>query len=285
MPAAVCSTISENLDEETRDFLVAHGVAPMQGIDACMTAIAGAVWHGARRAEITANTPAALVAPLPAVSGHLMDEDAAKKLLASSGIAVPRSLTGSGSEISGLAQKLGFPVALKMVSARLPHKTEAGAVKLGLRSSDEVTAAVQRMRADVTAFNASALTDVFLAEAMVASPVAELMVSIRRDPQFGLAMTLAAGGILVELLEDARTVLLPAARSDMERALSRLKMSRLLDGYRGRPAANRQALLDTLERLATFAVEPKNRVIEVEINPLFVGSDASCAVDVLMQIG
>ena len=285
MPAAVCSTISENLDEETRDFLVAHGVAPMQGIDACMTAIAGAVWHGARRAEITANTPAALVAPLPAVSGHLMDEDAAKKLLASSGIAVPRSLTGSGSEISGLAQKLGFPVALKMVSARLPHKTEAGAVKLGLRSSDEVTAAVQRMRADVTAFNASALTDVFLAEAMVASPVAELMVSIRRDPQFGLAMTLAAGGILVELLEDARTVLLPAARSDMERALSRLKMSRLLDGYRGRPAANRQALLDTLERLAIFAVEPKNRVIEVEINPLFVGSDASCAVDVLMQIG
>ena len=285
MPAAVCSTISENLDEETRDFLVAHGVAPMQGIDACMTAIAGAVWHGARRAEITANTPAALVAPLPAVSGHLMDEDAAKKLLASSGIAVPRSLTGSGSEISGLAQKLGFPVALKMVSARLPHKTEAGAVKLGLRSSDEVTAAVQRMRADVTAFNASALTDVFLAEAMVASPVAELMVSIRRDPQFGLAMTLAAGGILVELLEDARTVLLPAPRSDMERALSRLKMSRLLDGYRGRPAANRQALLDTLERLATFAVEPKNRVIEVEINPLFVGSDASCAVDVLMQIG
>ncbi len=285
MPAAVCSTISENLDEETRDFLVAHGVAPMQGIDACMTAIAGAVWHGARRAEITANTPAALVAPLPAVSGHLMDEDAAKKLLASSGIAVPRSLTGSGSEISGLAQKLGFPVALKMVSARLPHKTEAGAVKLGLRSSDEVTAAVQRMRADVTAFNASALTDVFLAEAMVASPVAELMVSIRRDPQFGLAMTLAAGGILVELLEDARTVLLPAPRSDMERALSRLKMSRLLDGYRGRPAANRQALLDTLERLAIFAVEPKNRVIEVEINPLFVGSDASCAVDVLMQIG
>ena len=257
----------------------------MQGIDACMTAIAGAVWHGARRAEITANTPAALVAPLPAVSGHLMDEDAAKKLLASSGIAVPRSLTGSGSEISGLAQKLGFPVALKMVSARLPHKTEAGAVKLGLRSSDEVTAAVQRMRADVTAFNASALTDVFLAEAMVASPVAELMVSIRRDPQFGLAMTLAAGGILVELLEDARTVLLPAPRSDMERALSRLKMSRLLDGYRGRPAANRQALLDTLERLAIFAVEPKNRVIEVEINPLFVGSDASCAVDVLMQIG
>ena len=75
----------------------------------------------------------------------------------------------------------------------LPHKTEAGAVRLGLESTEAVADAVKRMKADVTAFNANAVTDTFLVEAMVAAPGAELMVSIRRDPQFGLAMTLAAG--------------------------------------------------------------------------------------------
>lgn len=285
LAAAVCSTIPENLDAETRDVLVAAGVAPMQGIEDCMRAIAGAVWHGRRRSEIAAGAAAPLVTVTAASSPRLIDETAAKTLLAASGIAVPRSRTGTGAEAPALAQELGFPVALKMVSARLPHKTEAGAVRLGLSSPDEVTAAVQRMVTDVTAFNAAALTDCFLVEAMVEAPVAELMVSIRRDPQFGLAMTLAAGGVLVELLADATTLLLPATRPELARALSRLRVSRLLDGYRGRPAASREALLDTLARLAVFATDTANDVAEIEINPLFVGTRESTAVDVLMQRG
>ncbi len=285
LPAAVCSTIPENLDEETRSFLVAQGVAPMQGIEECMTAIAAAAWHGARRTEIAANYPALLLKLHSARSARLLDEAAAKRLLTASGIAVPKSRIGSGSEIPSLSKQLGYPVALKMVSARLPHKTEAGAVKLGLRSAEDVAAAVQRMKVDVAAYNAEALTDVFLVEAMVATPVAELMVSIRRDPQFGLAMTLAAGGVLVELLADTTTLLLPATRADFARALSRLKINRLLDGYRGKPAARREALLGTLERLAAFATDPATKLAEVEINPLFAGVDESCAVDVLMQLG
>ena len=285
LPAAVCSTISENLDAETRNFLVAEGVAPMQDIEDCMRAIAGAVWHGKRRSAIAAGAPVPLVSVKAGGSLRLLDEAAAKKRLAASGIAVPRSRTGTAAEASMLAQELGFPVAVKMVSAMLPHKTEAGAVRLGLRSSDEVASAVQRMVADVTAFNAAAVTDSFLVEAMVESPVVELMVSIRRDPQFGLAMTLAAGGVLVELLADATTLLLPATRPELARALSRLRISRLLDGYRGKPAANREALLDTLARLAAFAADEANAVTEIEINPLFVGSRESTAVDVLMQLG
>ena len=284
LPAAVCSTIPENLDAETRNFLVAEGVAPMQGIEECMAAIAAAAWHGERRAEIATGNRQPLVKPLPDGSPHLLDEAAAKKLLAARSIAVPRSRICSGADAPSLADALGFPVALKMVSARLPHKTEAGAVRLGLSSKEAIAEAVQRMKADVTAFNADALTDVFLVEAMVAAPVVELMVSIRRDPQFGLAMTLAAGGVLVELLEDATTILLPATRPDLARALSRLKINRLLDGYRGKPTASREALLDTLERLAAFATHETNQVAEIEINPLFVGVTESCAVDVLMQV-
>jgi len=284
LPAAVCSTIPENLDAETRSFLVAEGVAPMQGIEECMAAIAAAAWHGERRAEIATGKRQPLVKPLPDGSPHLLDEAAAKKLLAARSIAVPRSRICSGADAPSFADALGFPVALKMVSARLPHKTEAGAVRLGLSSKEAIAEAVQRMKADVTAFNADALTDVFLVEAMVAAPVVELMVSIRRDPQFGLAMTLAAGGVLVELLEDATTILLPATRPDLARALSRLKINRLLDGYRRKPAASREALLDTLERLAAFATDETNQVAEIEINPLFVGVTESCAVDVLMQV-
>lgn len=285
LPAAVCSTIPENLDAETRSFLVGEGVAPMQGIEECMAAIAAAAWHGARRAEIADAPAAPLIAPRPDGAPRLLDEASAKQRLAATGLAVPRSRIGSGADAPSLAQALGFPVALKMVSAQLPHKTEAGAVRLGLASTQAVADAVERMKADVKAFNADAVTDVFLVEAMVAAPVVELMVSIRRDPQFGLAMTLAAGGVFVELLTDATTILLPATRADFARALSRLKISRLLDGYRGKPAASRAALLDTLERLATFAGDAANDVAEIEINPLFVGVTESCAVDVLMQVG
>lgn len=284
LPAAVCSTIPENLDEETRGFLVAQGVAPMQGIEDCMTAIAAAAWHGERRAEIARETLPPLLTSAASAHSRLIDEAAAKKLLAAAGISVPQSLVGSGAEAPRLAEELGFPVALKMVSAKLPHKTEAGAVKLGLASAEAVAEAVRKMKADVSTYKADAATDLFLVERMVATPVAELMVSIRRDPQFGLAMTLAAGGILVEILGDATTLLLPAPRAEISRALNRLKISRLLDGFRGKPAANRERLLDMLERLAAFAATPSHGVMEIEINPLFVGAQDSCAVDVLMQV-
>jgi acyl-CoA synthetase (NDP forming) len=284
LPAAVCSTIPENLDEETRGFLVAQGVAPMQGIEECMTAIAAAAWHGERRTEIAGGATLPLAVSETMLPSRLIDEAAAKKRLSAFGITVPDSRIGSGADAPRLAEELGFPVALKMVSARLPHKTEAGAVKLGLTSAVAVADAVQKMTADVMAYKAQAATDLFLVERLVAAPVAELMVSIRRDPQFGLAMTLAAGGILVELLGDATTLLLPASRGDFSRALDRLKITRLLDGYRGKPAADRERLFDMLESLAAFAAAPANAVAEIEINPLFVGEQDSCAVDVLMQV-
>jgi len=284
LPSAVCSTLPENLDVETRDFLVAQGIAPMQGIENCMTAIASSAWHGERRAEIIANPPPPLTPGRAQAGPVLLDEAVAKKRLAARGIAVPLSRVGRDTEITALAGEIGFPVALKMVSAKLPHKTEAGAVRLNLRSEADVADAIGRMKADVAAYDTAAATDKFLIERMIDQPVAELMVSIRRDPQFGLAMTIAAGGVLVEVLADATTLLLPAARQDIARALAKLKINRLLDGFRGRPAAGREALLDMLERLAAFAADEANTVVEIEINPLFAGTEACTAVDVLMQV-
>jgi len=159
-----------------------------------------------------------------------------------------------------------------MVSARLPHKTEAGAVKLGLRSAPEVAAAAQRMTRRRDGLRRGTSPIASWSRRWWPRRWRNSWSSIRRDPQFGLAMTLAAGGVLVELLADATTLLLPASRADLARALARLRINRLLDGYRGKPAASREALLDTLERLAAFAADSANDVAEIEINPLFVGT-------------
>ena len=284
IPASVCSTLPENLDEETRSFLVASGVAPMQGIAECITAIGQGAWYSRRRGDVLAQPPLPLSTPEAARKPVLLDEAEAKSCLKARGIKVPSGKVVAGKDASRAAKVFGFPVALKMMSPLLPHKTEAGAVRLGLESGARVAAAVKAMRSSVKAYKPRALTDRFLVECMSAEPVAEIMVSVRRDPQFGWAMTLASGGILVELVADATTLLLPATEDGIDRALSRLKISKLLQGYRGNPAGDRKALLDTIQRIAQFAVDPASKVVEIEINPLFVLRRGVCVVDVLLQV-
>ena len=114
--------------------------------------------------------------------------------------------------------------------------------------------------------------------------VAELLVGIRRDAQFGLILVLASGGILTELVADARTLLLPTERACLERALDGLKAARLIAGYRGGPPGDRAALLDALERLIAFAESDAEGLEELEVNPLLVLSEGVAAVDVLMRV-
>lgn len=284
-PAAICSTLPENIDAGTRDYLLSKGVAPMQGIHECLNAIAGAAWFSARKDSILRQRPGPLhMSLLPSAPLTMLDEAAAKKVVAAAGIHVPQGCVTSGDDAPRASAGLGFPVALKMLHEKLPHKTEAGAVRLGLRGPDEVLGAVARMRRDVAAYDPAAVSDRFLLEKMVEPPLAELMVSVRHDPQFGFAMTLASGGVLVELIADAVTILLPASRADLSAALGRLRISRMIDGYRGKPAADRDAVIDALERLAGHVLELSDRIAEVEINPLFVLRSGVSAIDVLMRV-
>ncbi|MFO1059936.1 MAG: acetate--CoA ligase family protein [Dongiaceae bacterium] len=228
--------------------------------------------------------PAGAAAPAaPAAAGAALDEAAAKAVLAGLGVPVPPGRVVAGAEAAAAADALGYPLALKMLGERLPHKTEAGAVRLGLGDAAAVGAAVARMRRDVAAYDPEAPTDRFLLERMVGPPVAELMVSVRRDRDFGFAMTLASGGVLVELVGDAVTLLLPAGRAEIAAALDRLKVARLMAGFRGRPAADRDAVLEVLERIAARAAAPDAAILELEINPLLLLPDGACAVDVLLR--
>jgi acyl-CoA synthetase (NDP forming) len=281
-PAAICATIPENLDQGTREALVAAGIAPMQGLHEALNAFAqGAAWAAAR-ARILAAPPAPLRPTGGSTRPAMVSEAEGKAWVARAGIPIPEGLVASGQDAPRAAADLGGPVALKMLSARIAHKTEMGAVILGLSGPDEVEAAVARMARDVAARDPGAVTDSFLVERMSAPPLAELIVGIRRDPQFGHALTLGSGGILVELVRDAVTILLPASVADIETGLVGLKISTLMRGYRGGAKIEITGLAEALHSLCSAVLDADPAIQDIEINPLFVGPDGITAVDVLM---
>ena len=287
LPAAVCSGLPENIDRDSREIMIAGGIAPLQGIGEAMVAVAGAAAYGERRARVMASGGAAALALAPVVphagTPEVLDEWHSKQRLAAAGVPVPEGRLADAETAPEAAAALGFPVALKLVSAELPHKTEAGAVRLGLNSAAEVAAAVAAITENVARQAPGISSDSFLVERMVGDPVAELLVGIRRDAQFGQVMVLASGGILVELVRDTQTLLLPTDRESVGDALDALKLSKLLDGYRGRPPGDRQAVIAAVLALADFAQAQRDEIMEVEINPLMVLPKGALAVDALLR--
>jgi len=290
IPSAICSTLPENMDQSTREMLVENGVAPMQGIHEALNAISAAAWYFGRRETILKNGIEKIsIKPLSGISttgnvSTLVDEWEGKRLLQKIGLNVPEGRIAESTEVPEVAEKIGFPVVVKMVGKNLAHKTDAGAIALNLLSCEEVKAAVDRMKKDVEYFDPAAVSEKFLVEKMLERPIAELLVNVRTDPQFGMAMTLAAGGILTELLTDAVTILLPTNRNDLENALKSLKISKLFDGFRGGEMIDTEQLVTALLNLVEGAMNPAIGIKEIEINPLFVYKEKVCAVDVLMRI-
>ena len=283
IPAAICATLPENIDTDTRDMLITEGVAPMQGIDEALNAIHAAIrWSGMRH-RIAGSKPVPLLLPRPVGALILQDEPEGKARVRDLGLPVPEGRIVSGSEVAVAAEALGFPVALKMVGPRLAHKTEAGAVAIGLADAGAVQAALEAMRHAVRSHDPEAVTDRFLVEAMAPKPVAELILSIRSDPQFGMALTLGSGGILTELVGDSATLLLPARAAEIETALLGLKVAHILGGYRGSKPVDIAGLAKSIATFADAVSDQAETIAEVEINPLFVHENGITAVDVLLH--
>jgi acyl-CoA synthetase (NDP forming) len=275
-PAVVVSSMPELMPQLAAQQLLSAGIAPMQGLREMVVAIAASARVGARQRQ------AAQVAPLPKLvalrngPATLLDEMASKTALAAFGLRIPAfgNATDAGEAIS-VAESIGYPVVVKAVSPSLAHKTEQQAVKLNLASADQVREAVgilgQRF-------------DRFLVEKMVTGALCELIVGVTRDSQFGLSLTVGAGGIWVELLADFATLLLPASRSDIERALRGLRCFALLDGYRGRPRAQVGQVIDAIEAVASFAQAHADRLQELDVNPLIVTAADVVAADALIRM-
>ncbi|XDZ64894.1 acetate--CoA ligase family protein [Alphaproteobacteria bacterium LSUCC0684] len=285
LPGAVCCTIAENLDEETRDFLIEHGTAPMQGIGDCLRAIAAAAEYGRKRQQILASPPPPLHLAGPKGEGmaETLDEAAAKEMLSAAGIAVPEGLVIAGDLPTQLPGNLAYPLALKMVSPDLPHKSEMGAVALSITDREMLEKSMTRMREEVSRHAPAARQNGFLIETMVSGVVAELMVSLRRDPVFGILLTIASGGVLVELLGDASTLIVPARPEMINAGISRLAAGRIIDGYRGGKPGDREAVISTILALTDMMMEDE-RIDLIEVNPLFVLADGAVVVDALITL-
>ena len=288
IPAAVCSSLPENLDAQTRAMLINGGVAPLQGIEEAIAAIAGAATHSERRSQIMANAGWDRLGLKPVSTstepGKVLDEWESKRLLTSAGIIVPHGRLSDAAGAAAAAADIGFPVVVKMVSPDLPHKTEAGAIRMGLNSRDAVREAVADIRSSVNRYHPEAHRDHYLIEAQTSEALAELLIGIRADPAFGQVLVLASGGILVELLNDSATLLLPSSQADVLRALQSLRIYPLMCGYRGRPAADQQLVIKTITRVMNFAATHRDDLVELDINPLMVLPDAVVAVDAVLRI-
>jgi acetyl-CoA synthetase len=271
--AVVVATLPEGMPEGLAAELGAAGVAPLIGIEDALTAFAAAAAIGERHAQPVAPRPWAPGSGGDA-GGTMLRESAAKALLATYGLAVPASAECGVKESAEVATRIGFPVVLKIADDRIAHKSDVGGVALGLRSADEVAAAAARM---VT------LGDRVLVERMVGGAVAELIVGVVRDPQFGFALLVGAGGVLAELITDSVTLLLPATREDIERAVKRLRIWTLIEGHRGRHG-DAESVLGAIEAVVRFAESHRDHLLELDVNPLLALPDRAVAVDALIKL-
>jgi acyl-CoA synthetase (NDP forming) len=271
--AGVVTSMAENLPEEVASALMRDGVVPFYGIEEALAAAEAAAFIGAAWRQPVADP--LLKTPAGAGEAITLNEDEAKRELAAYGLPVPAGLVETSPEAAAdAAETLGFPVALK--GRGVAHKTEAGAVKLNLKNRDEVIAAAQAM---------AGVANGYLVEKMAGRPVAEIIIGALRDPVAGLVLTVGAGGILVELLEDSALITLPASAEAISKAIAGLKIKKLLDGYRGGPKGDIVALEQAIASVAAYLTANAADIDELDINPVMVLAEGEgvVAVDALIR--
>ncbi|BCX68149.1 acetate--CoA ligase family protein [Pseudomonas izuensis] len=283
----VTSAFPELLPPHARERLHAQGVAALQGVEDGLAAWGRIAGYQRNRQALLALGESALVPLSPQAlegEGQLLNEWDSKQALRAFGLPTPNGVLSTPDKALKDANALGYPLVLKAVSAQLPHKTEAGAVALNLKDDAALSAALDKMRASIKAYAPHVPFDQLLLEPMAKPPLAELIVGIKRENDFGLALVIGAGGILVELLKDSRNLLLPTTDGAIRQALLSLRSAPLLQGFRGREAADLDSLVAAIRAVADYACENAAQLLELDVNPLLVGADGTTAVDALIRI-
>jgi len=268
-------------------------LALFHSMDRCFATLAA--WH--RRGAMMRTPPPARVrlsnpgaaaearALLEAVPGGSLTERAAKQVMALYGIPVVADTpVQTPDDAAAAAVALGFPVVLKGESPDVPHKTEAGLVRLDLRDEAAVRDAARAMLDAVAGMSPPPRFDGLVVQPMLDRGL-EIVVGARHDPQFGVLVVVGMGGVLVEVLQDTVLALAPVSAAEAAAMLRSLKGARLLDGYRGAPAVDLPRLAGIVARFSEMAADAGATVAEMEINPLIASGTAIVAVDALIVKG
>lgn len=262
-PFAILSSLSDTMPEARARDMIARGILPLCGMQEGLAAIAAG-----------AQVQGHIAAPLPPPQLHpgaVLTEAAAKQALAQHGLPIPRGETVTTPEaLLKAAERIGYPVVLK--AQGITHKTEAGAVAVGLKDEAALMAAAATMPAQD-----------FLIEEMVQDSIAELLVGVVLDPAHGYVLSLGAGGTLTEIMRDTVGLILPVTKDEISAALGRLAIAPVLQGYRGKPCVDQGALVAAV--LAVQAYVLAHHPLEIEINPLICSANGAIAADALITTG
>ncbi|MEQ9260865.1 MAG: acetate--CoA ligase family protein [Roseovarius sp.] len=267
-PLALVATLPEAMSEADAERAIAGGMVPLMGLGDALTAIEAAAFLGKAR-EATAP----LLQPGTPTSTHTLTEAQAKATLAEHGLPVPKAQRAeSTAALAEAVKAVGLPCVIKAEGRA--HKTEAGGVAFARESAEAALEAANAMPCES-----------WLVEEMIDGAVAELLVGVLRDPAHGFVLTLAAGGILTEVMQDSASMLLPVREAEVLTALESLRIAPLLHGYRGKPGADMDAIVRAVFAVQAYVEAHAGQLEEVEINPLLCTPDRAVAVDALIRIG
>jgi len=271
-PLTVFSPLSAGVVQEYTDMFAQHGIPLLQGAHESMHAVSLYFQWMQFRKEVAEAKEAAASEKIPFDFGadRSLSERASKALLAAYGIPVAADILVDSKEAAvAAADQIGYPVVMKIDSADILHKTEAKVVKLGVASPEEVAAAYDELMANAKAYDPNARINGVSVQEMVSKGV-EMMLGMKMDPVFGPCVMAGVGGIFVEVFKDVALRLAPVDKVTAMDMVESLKGKKLLYGARGAEPADVDALCDTIVKFSQLAYDHRDRIAEMDINPIIV---------------
>lgn len=291
-PVVFLSNPSGGFDGKIRGILDKAGVPLLQGSKEGLRAVDHAIAYSGFLASDPMPSPTTVSSPAAGKvraffdrAGGALTEFESKQVLAAYGVSCTREvLCSSAEEAVAAAARIGVPVALKVMSSRILHKTEAGVIALNLKDEQGIRHSYDRLMESAHAYDPEARIDGVLCQQMATGAVAEAIVGLLIDPQFGPAVIFGMGGIMVEVLGDRALGIPPLDRSTARRMIEQTRTSRVLRGFRGAPPADIEALIDVLISVGNLGLDWSERIEALDINPLLIlpEGQGTVAVDALL---
>ena len=263
-PLALVSTLSENIPEHVSFELLESNIITLHGLDTALAAIS------VSSINQTVVNPKPIFLSNPTGKSILVDEYDAKKSLEKYGLKLPETAKCLQSDAHLVSDQIGYPVVIKALGSA--HKSEVGEVFLNLEDQKSVKEALRKISKKHV-----------IVEKMIGDAVVELLVGIVHDPAHGMLLTLGAGGVLTEILSDTSSILLPSSKSEVLDCFNQLKISKIAKGYRGALGVDINQIIDAIMKIQDFVLDNRDKLFEIEINPLIVTTSEVIVADALIR--